>query len=156
MDDLIEAIAFSRSRPPPADACLPCASSSPTTNVELVAGLSQFLRNAGHEVCTVTTGGLDVLPAYDRFQPDVVLMDVMMPRFNGITISQALASRDPGVKLVLCSGALSADHPFIAGSGAARFLGKPFMFSEAATFSRAWSPRRRRRRRGCGAVPGDR
>jgi len=98
---------------------------------ELAAGLAQFLHNAGHEVCTVTTGGLDVLPAYDRFHPDVVLMDVMMPRFNGITISHALVSRNPGVKLVLCSGALSSDHPFVAGSGASRFLQKPFTFSEA-------------------------
>jgi DNA-binding response OmpR family regulator len=99
--------------------------------VELVAGLSQFFRGAGHEVCTVTTGGLDVLPAYDRFRPDVILMDVMMPGFNGIAISQALASRDPGVKVVLCSGALSARHPFIVGSCACCFLRKPFTFSEA-------------------------
>jgi len=98
---------------------------------ELATALSQFLINAGHDVCTVTTGGLDVLPAYDRFHPDVVLMDVMMPRFNGITISHALVSRNPAIKLVLCSGSLSADHPFIATSGACRFLPKPFTFPEA-------------------------
>jgi two-component system response regulator MprA len=98
---------------------------------ELVAGLALHLRNSGHEVCTVTTGGLDVLPAFDRFHPDVVLMDVMMPRFNGITISHALMSRHPDVKLVLCSGALSADHPFVAGAGARCFLAKPFTFSQA-------------------------
>jgi DNA-binding response OmpR family regulator len=98
---------------------------------ELAAGLGQFLNNAGHEVCIVTTGGLDVLPAYDRFHPDVVLMDVMMPRFNGITISHALVSRNPAVKLVLCSGVLGSDHPFVATSGASRFLQKPFTFSEA-------------------------
>jgi DNA-binding response OmpR family regulator len=98
----------------------------------LVSGFSQFLRNAGHEVCAVTTGGLDVLPAYDRFNPDIVIMDVMMPRFDGITIAKALAGRHPSVRLVLCSGALSANHPFIAGSGACYFLPKPFRFSEAA------------------------
>jgi|SRR5580700_7949247 DNA-binding response OmpR family regulator len=98
---------------------------------ELIGGLAQYLRNAGHEVCTVTSGGLDVLPAYDRFHPDVVFMDVMMPRFNGITISHALVSRHPEVKLVLCSGALTADHPFVGGSGACQFLAKPFTFSQA-------------------------
>jgi CheY-like chemotaxis protein len=97
---------------------------------ELAMGLAQYLRNAGHEVCTVTTGGLDVLPAYDSFHPDVVLMDVMMPRFNGIAISHALASRHPGIKLVLCSGSLSPGHPFIAAAGACRFLAKPFAFSQ--------------------------
>ena len=97
----------------------------------LAAGLSSYLRNAGHEVCTVTTGGLDVLPAYDRFKPEVVLMDILMPRFNGITISHALMSRNPSIKLVLCSGQLASDHPFIGGSGACAFLPKPFTFSQA-------------------------
>ena len=98
---------------------------------DLINALAQFLCKAGHEVCVVTTGGLDVLPAYDRFHPDVILMDVMMPRFNGITISHALASRGSQAKLVLCSGALTADHPFVAGSGACRFLAKPFTFPQA-------------------------
>ena len=98
---------------------------------ELADGLAQYLRNAGHEVCVITTGGLDVLPAYDRFRPDVVLLDVMMPRFNGIAISHALISRHPGVKLVLCSGSLSPDHPFIATAGFCHFLAKPFAFSKA-------------------------
>ncbi len=97
----------------------------------LVVGLAQYLRTAGHEVCTVTSGGIDVLPACDRFRPDVVLMDVMMPRFDGITIAGALVARNPAVRLVLCSGALSATHPFIAGSGISHFLLKPFTFSEA-------------------------
>jgi two-component system chemotaxis response regulator CheY len=97
-----------------------------------VAGLAQFLQKGGHEVCAVTTSGLDVLPAYDRFRPDIVLMDVLMPRFDGISIAKALLGRHPEARLVLCSGALSADHPFIAGSGACHFLRKPFTFSEAA------------------------
>jgi len=98
---------------------------------ELASCLSRYLESAGHEVCTVITGGLDVLPAYDRFRPDVVLMDIMMPRFNGITISHALLSRDPAVKLVLFSGSYTADHPFVANSGACRFLAKPFSFPQA-------------------------
>jgi two-component system response regulator MtrA len=98
---------------------------------DLARGLGAYLEDSGHQVCTVTTGGLDVLPAYDQFHPDVVLMDVMMPRFDGIAIAQALAARDPAVKMVLYSGALSPDHPFLTLSGACRFLAKPFPFSEA-------------------------
>lgn len=98
---------------------------------ELAESLSQYLRNAGHEVCAVTTGGLDVLPAYDRFAPDVVLLDVMMPRFDGITISRALLGRNPSIKLVLCSGSLSAEHPFLANAGTGHFLAKPFPFCRA-------------------------
>jgi CheY-like chemotaxis protein len=105
-----------------------------------VAALSQFLRNTGHEVCAVTTGGLEVLPAYDRFNPDIVLMDVMMPRFDGITIAKALLARNPAIRLVLCSGALSTNHPFILDSGACHFLRKPFTPSEAARILEGIAP----------------
>jgi DNA-binding response OmpR family regulator len=97
----------------------------------LATALAQYLTKSGHEVCAITSGGLDVLPAYDRFHPDIVLMDIMMPRFNGITISHALISRNPDIKLVLTSGSLPEDHPFVATSGACHFLAKPFSFSEA-------------------------
>jgi DNA-binding response OmpR family regulator len=106
----------------------------------LADGLAQYLRNAGHDVCTVITGGLDVLPAYDRFHPDVVLMDVMMPRFNGFTISHALLSRNAAIKLVLCSGALAEEHPFIAASGATCFLHKPFSFAKATRVLESLAP----------------
>ncbi|SRR5581483_2277927 len=99
-----------------------------------IAGLlALFLSDAGHQVVTVTTGGLDVMHQYDRCQPDVVLMDVMMPRFNGLTISHAILSKDPHAKLVLMSGKFSADHPFIANSGALHFLPKPLHLTALKT-----------------------
>jgi CheY-like chemotaxis protein len=98
---------------------------------ELAHGLAAYLEDSGHQVCTVTTGGLDVLPAYDRFHPDVVLMDVMMPRFDGISIARVLSDREPDIKLVLYSGALAPEHPFLTTSGASRFIAKPFAFSQA-------------------------
>ena len=98
---------------------------------ELATSLSKYLRKAGHEVCTITTGGMEVFPAFDSFHPDVVLLDVMMPRFNGIAIAQALVARNPKIKLVLMSGALKPDHPFITSAGIKHFLQKPFPFSSA-------------------------
>lgn len=97
---------------------------------ELAVAYAAFLENIGHETCTVVTGGLDVLAAYDRFHPEVVILDILMPRFNGITVSHALISKNPRVKIILISGKLERDHPFIASSGAARFLAKPVQFSD--------------------------
>jgi DNA-binding response OmpR family regulator len=97
---------------------------------EIAHGLAEFIRSCGHEVAVVTTGGLDVLSTYDRFKPDIVIMDIMMPRFNGITVSNALVGRNPRVKIILFSGKLDADHPFVKGSGACRFLPKPVRFEQ--------------------------
>jgi DNA-binding response OmpR family regulator len=92
---------------------------------EIAHALAEFVESCGHQVSVVTTGGLDVLNTYDRFKPDIVIMDIMMPRFNGITVSNALVGKNRAVKIVLISGKLDADHPFVKGSGAIRFLPKP-------------------------------
>lgn len=92
--------------------------------------LSHYLRGEGHEVITVTAGGLAVMHFYNSFHPDVVLMDVMMPKFNGITISHAILSKNPQAKLILMSGKLNADHPFVASAGARHFFAKPLHLNE--------------------------
>jgi len=110
----------------------------------LADGLAQYLRKAGHEVCTVTTGGLDVLPACDWFQPDVILLDVMMPRFNGIAVAHGLLSRNPAANVILCSGSLAPDHPFITQSGVRHFIAKPFTFARARKIIESLAPPARR------------
>ena len=104
--------------------------------------LAQYLESCGHQVCTVTTGGLDVLPACDRFQPDVVMMDVLMPRFDGITIARALLARNPAAKVILFSGSIDAGHPFIVSEGDVSFLPKPFRFQEVREALEKLAPRK--------------
>ena len=88
--------------------------------------MAEYVRISGHEtVAMVTTGGLDVLHAYDRTNPDLVLMDVMMPKVNGLTVCHALASRPVCPKIVFLSGKMEPDHPFITNARADAFLAKP-------------------------------
>lgn len=97
----------------------------------LAEALADFVREHHHEVvATVTSGGLDVIHQYNRFHPDLVIMDIMMPKFNGFTVCHALLSRDPAAKVVLLSGRLNHDHPFVANTGAIGFLSKPADFSK--------------------------
>ena len=93
--------------------------------------LTAHIQERHHEVvATVTTGGLDVIRAYHEFHPDLVIMDIMMPKFNGLTVCHALLSRNPEAKVVLVSGRLNPDHPFLANTGAVGFLSKPPDFSK--------------------------
>jgi CheY-like chemotaxis protein len=93
--------------------------------------VATLVRAAGHEpVATVTTGGLDVLHLYDRYRPDIVLMDIMMPKFNGLTVCRAILSKNPNAKVVLFSGKFTAAHPAIRDTGAMGFLSKPIYFPE--------------------------
>ena len=88
--------------------------------------LSQFVRFCEHEVvATISGGGLAVIQSFARLQPDVVLLDVLMPRFNGLTVCHALKSRQPNAKVILMSGMVDENHPFVSNCGANGFLQKP-------------------------------
>jgi DNA-binding response OmpR family regulator len=93
--------------------------------------LSQFVRFCGHEVvATVSGGGLAVIQSFARLKPEVVLLDVLMPRFNGLTVCHALKSRQPDTKIILISGMVEEHHPFVSGCGAHGFLHKPMHIDE--------------------------
>jgi CheY-like chemotaxis protein len=93
---------------------------------EMVEVLTAYVEECGHEVVgAVTGGGLAVIQAFARYEPDAVLLDIMMPRFNGLTVCHALLSRKPDAKIIFISGQLDGSHPFVSGSGAAAYLQKP-------------------------------
>lgn len=93
--------------------------------------LTDFVQACGHEVVgAVSGGGLAVIRAFAETRPDVVLLDVLMPRCNGLTVCHALLSRDPHVQVVLMSGMVEWNHPFVSGCKAAGFLRKPMKIEE--------------------------
>jgi len=107
----------------------------------VATALTTFVENCGYDVvATVTTGGLEVLHAYDRYRPDIVLLDVMMPRFNGFTICRAILSKEPEAKVILMSGRISPDHPFVKDSGAYAFMPKPLRFTKVRLLLDAMVP----------------
>lgn len=88
--------------------------------------LAAYVGECGHEVAGIVTGGgLAVIQAFARHDPDLVLLDIMMPRFNGLTVCHALRSRRPDAKIVFVSGRVDGNHPFVSGCGAAAYLQKP-------------------------------
>lgn len=88
--------------------------------------LAIWVQEFGHEVVGIITGGgLAVIQNYARYQPDVVLLDIMMPRFNGLTVCHALLSRDPHARIVFVSGRVEEGHPFVSTAGAVGYLEKP-------------------------------
>jgi len=98
---------------------------------ELASAMASYLRHCNDAVVsTVTTGGVDVLRNVERFHPDVILMDVMMPRLNGLTICHHILSCRAQTRIILLSGILSATHPLVLQSGATAFLAKPVKLAE--------------------------
>src|SRR5437763_8927101 len=98
---------------------------------ELAEALAECVTACGHEVVgTVTGGGLAVIQAFARCPADAVLLDIMMPGYNGLTVCHALLSRKPDAKVIFVSGSADKQDPFVANCGAAAYLQKPVSLAD--------------------------
>lgn len=98
---------------------------------DLADALAEIVKECGHEVVDkVTGGGLAVIQSFAKHLPEVVILDVLMPRFNGLTVSHALKSRMPETKIVFVSGKVEGDHPMLINCNAAAYLQKPIGFEQ--------------------------
>ena len=84
-----------------------------------------ILESEGYEA-TVVADGLSVLPVFREVNPDLVLLDVMLPGMNGVQVCLALR-QESDVPIVMMS-ALTDSVDVITGleAGADDYVSKPF------------------------------
>ncbi len=64
-------------------------------------GVRSLLEARGVEVVGEVNDGQEAVEAALRLQPDVVLMDIMMPRLDGLEATRLIKARLPDVKIVM-------------------------------------------------------
>jgi DNA-binding NarL/FixJ family response regulator len=83
------------------------------------------------EVIGCVDEGMNAVEAARRFQPDVVVMDVMMPTVNGIDATKAILGEHPKMKVLGLS--MYSDRRFVDGmlvAGASGYVLKDCVFEE--------------------------
>lgn len=82
-------------------------------------------------VCAMAADGADALQKLDKFQPDVVVLDLEMPNVDGVEILRTIHGRQPRVRVIV----FSAVSPEVALSvlqlGASEVLSKPEALTDA-------------------------
>lgn len=100
--------------------------------LNIVKALDYLLRQGGFEV-RVAFNGEEALRQVEEFQPDLVLLDVMMPQKSGYDVCRRIRERREwiGIKIVMLS-AKGHDAEVSKGLalGADRYITKPFSNAE--------------------------
>jgi CheY-like chemotaxis protein len=86
--------------------------------------LAAMVTDCQHEVVEVVGSGLEAIQAYDKYKPDLVLMDYWMAKLNGATACRNILAKDPAARIILVSG-WTPDYDLAAESGAISLLPKP-------------------------------
>ena len=92
---------------------------------DLVTILTKYFTDAGYTVDAASHGG-DALIAVSQYQPDVVVLDVMMEGLNGLQVLQRIRSLDPGIRVIMITGSSDASlKPTTMSMGAFAYVSKP-------------------------------
>jgi two-component system chemotaxis response regulator CheY len=101
----------------------------------LVADDASFMRQMirdiiepeGYEVVGEASDGVEVIDKFLELRPDLVMMDIVMPKRSGIDAVKGIKQEDPGAVVVMCS-ALGQETLVMEAiqAGAKDFIVKPF------------------------------
>jgi len=99
--------------------------------------VSTVLRYEGFEV-ECAAGGRAAVKLTDRFRPDLVVLDVMLPDLDGFEVYRRLSATEPRVPvLFLTAKDQPADRVHGLTLGADDYVGKPFSLEELVARVRA-------------------
>ncbi len=72
--------------------------------------LCEFLKIKGIEVVGRGNNGQDAFELFKKFKPDVVLMDLVMPNYDGFYGLKKIRELDPKSKIMIISASLTTSY----------------------------------------------
>ena len=89
--------------------------------------IREIIEPEGYEVVGEATNGIEAVDLYKELQPDLVTMDIVMPKRSGIDAVKAILAENPTACVVMCS-ALGQETLVTEAlqAGAKDFIVKPF------------------------------
>ncbi|MEE9565852.1 MAG: response regulator, partial [Nitrosopumilaceae archaeon] len=70
----------------------------------------EYLHVKDINVLATGNNGLDAVNLYKRFKPDVVLMDLIMPQYDGFYGLEKIRQYDPNSKVIIFSASLTPEY----------------------------------------------
>ena len=89
--------------------------------------LKDLVEKAGFRVVGEASDGEEAVRLYEEKKPDVVLLDITMPKMDGLAALKQILKIDPAARVIMCS-ALGQQRLIVQAIqlGAKDFIVKPF------------------------------
>ncbi len=104
--------------------------------------VSDTIRFAGHEIVGTARDGMEAVERAAELRPDLVVMDVLMPRMNGVEAMKRILNGGTARRVMLMSGefrSIGMTLEDLYRLGAAAFLEKPFNVTKLFELLEEWS-----------------
>lgn len=103
--------------------------------------LRDILRKSPFRVIGQAADGEEAIRLYAELQPDLVLMDIMMPGLDGIEATRTIVRRHPQARVIMCS-TVSQQRKIVEAlrAGARDFIVKPIVPAKVLeTLQKVWA-----------------
>lgn len=94
-------------------------------DLDILSLFESFLKRKGIDVVGTAENGLEALEIYKDTKPDIVLMDVMMPGYDGVFGLEKIRQFDPKARIIIITGCVSDKRDQLKNMGAIDALSKP-------------------------------
>ena len=89
--------------------------------------IKDIAERAGWEVAGEATNGEEAVEMYRKESPDLVTLDIVMPKMDGVTALKHVLAADPQARVVMISAVDQKEKlSECIGTGAVDFIVKPF------------------------------
>jgi two-component system chemotaxis response regulator CheY len=100
----------------------------------LIADDSEFMRNLlreileeDHNIVAEVENGVEAVETYKEQEPDLVMMDIVMPIRDGIEATDEIKTQNPGANVIMCTSVGQEEKMKEAvKAGADGYITKPF------------------------------
>ncbi|MFD2656337.1 response regulator [Gracilibacillus thailandensis] len=88
--------------------------------------LKQKIEQHSYQVVAEASTGLEAVKAYQQYKPDIIILDIVMPKSNGLDALLKIKDLDPSANVIMASSLATNDNVTRAlHYGAKDFIIKP-------------------------------
>ncbi len=96
-------------------------------NLRMLEGM---LRHLGHRL-VLARSGKEALKKFNKYHPDIVVLDILMPKISGIEVLKEIRTKDTGIIVIMITASNKEEHAIESlRLGANNYLKKPVHYDD--------------------------